>query len=102
MSDLTIYRGTHQIGGCCTEISVDGKRILIDFGANLPDTDETSPLPDQKLTAQVFDGRPTEAVLFTHYHGDHYGLFKSIPKNVPLYIGPLAKQILNVDRKSVV
>ena len=96
MSDLTIYRGTHQIGGCCTEISVDGKRILIDFGANLPDTDETSPLPDQKLTAQVFDGRPTEAVLFTHYHGDHYGLFKSIPKNVPLYIGPLAKQILNV------
>ena len=96
MSDLTIYRGTHQIGGCCTEISVDGKRILIDFGANLPDTDETSPLPDQKLTSQVFDGRPTEAVLFTHYHGDHYGLFKSIPKNVPLYIGPLAKQILNV------
>lgn len=96
MSDLTIYRGTHQIGGCCTEISVDGKRILIDFGANLPDTDETSPLPDQKLTAQVFDGRPTEAVLFTHYHGDHYGLFKSIPKNVPLYIGPVAKQILKV------
>lgn len=96
MSDLTIYRGTHQIGGCCTEISVNGNRILIDFGANLPDTDETSPLPDQKLTAQVFDGRPTEAVLFTHYHGDHYGLFKSIPKNVPLYIGPLAKQILKV------
>ena len=96
ISELTIYRGTHQIGGCCTEISVDGKRILIDFGANLPDTDETSPLPDQKLTAQVFDGRPTKAVLFTHYHGDHYGLFKSIPKNVPLYIGPLAKQILKV------
>ena len=94
MTGLTIYRGTHQIGGCCTEISADGKRILIDFGANLPDTDETSPLPDQKLTAQVFDGRPTEAVLFTHYHGDHYGLFKSIPKNVPLYIGPVAKQIL--------
>lgn len=94
MTGLTIYRGTHQIGGCCTEISADGKRILIDFGANLLDTDETSPLPDQKLTAQVFDGRPTEAVLFTHYHGDHYGLFKSIPKNVPLYIGPVAKQIL--------
>lgn len=96
MTGLTIYRGTHQIGGCCTEISVDEKRILIDFGANLPDTNETSPLPDQKLTAQVFDGHPTEAVLFTHYHGDHYGLFKSIPENVPLYIGPVAKQILKV------
>ena len=96
MAQLTIYRGTHQIGGCCTEISVDGKRILIDFGANLPDTDKPSPLPDRKLTAQVFDRRPAEAVLFTHYHGDHYGLFKSIPKNVPLYIGPLAKQILKL------
>lgn len=35
MSELTIHRGSHQIGGCCTEISAGGHRILIDFGANL-------------------------------------------------------------------
>ena len=30
MAKLIIHRGTHQIGGCCTELSVDGQRILID------------------------------------------------------------------------
>ena len=25
MSRLTIYRGTHQIGGCCTELFCGGK-----------------------------------------------------------------------------
>ena len=33
---ITIYRGSHQIGGCATEIRSEGHRILIDFGANLP------------------------------------------------------------------
>lgn len=33
-------------------------------------------------------------VLFTHYHGDHYGLFRKIEKNTPMYIGSLAKNIL--------
>lgn len=39
MTDLTILRGSHQIGGCCTEIISGGERILIDLGANLPDAD---------------------------------------------------------------
>lgn len=37
MTDLTIHRGSHQIGGSCTEITSGGERILIDLGANLPD-----------------------------------------------------------------
>lgn len=28
MAKLIIHRGTHQIGGCCTELSVDGQRIF--------------------------------------------------------------------------
>ena len=36
---ITIHRGTNQIGGCLTEIvSNSGARILIDIGANLPDS----------------------------------------------------------------
>lgn len=35
-------------------------------------------------------------MLFTHYHGDHYGLFREIPAGVPMYIGPLAKDILRI------
>ena len=34
---IIIYRGTHQIGGCITEIqSNNGTRIAIDIGENLP------------------------------------------------------------------
>ena len=94
MAELTIYRGTHQIGGCCTEITAGGERILIDLGANLPDSDV--PISDEKLLAKVFDGRPVDGLLFTHPHGDHYGLYKKVPADVPMYIGPMAKEILQI------
>jgi len=94
MADLTIHRGTHQIGGCCTEITCGGERVLIDLGANLPDSD--APIRDDELLAKVFDGRPAAGLLFTHPHGDHYGLYKKVPEDVPMYIGPMAKEILKV------
>ncbi len=94
MAELTIYRGTHQIGGCCTEIASGGERVLIDLGANLPDTD--APIRDDQLVAKVFDGRPAAGLLFTHPHGDHYGLYKKVPEDVPMYIGPMAKDILRL------
>ena len=35
---ITIHRGARQIGGCITEIKSDNAKILIDLGANLPDS----------------------------------------------------------------
>ena len=99
MAQMTIYRGTHQIGGCCTEISMGGRRVLIDMGANLPGSDDTAPIKDTELLDKVLDGRPADALLFTHYHGDHCDLYKEIAAKMPelpMYIGPLAKQILMV------
>lgn len=96
MTNLTIHRGSHQIGGCCTEISTDEVRILIDFGANLPGADGDAQTKDHEMFQKTFGSRRDGAVLFTHYHGDHYGLFKKIPQDVPMYIGPLAKDILRV------
>ena len=93
---ITIYRGSHQIGGCATEISTGKHRVIIDFGANLPDNDNEDVMTDEELTETVFDGRPCDGVLFTHYHGDHMGLYKKIPQNVPLYIGSTAKKILEI------
>lgn len=93
---ITIYRGSHQIGGCATEISTGSHRIVIDFGANLPDSDNEDVMTDEELTEAVFDGRPCDGVLFTHYHGDHIGLYKKIPKEIPLYIGSTAKKILEI------
>lgn len=93
---ITIYRGSHQIGGCATEISTKKHRIVIDFGANLPDNNNENVMTDEKLTETVFDGRPCDAVLFTHYHSDHTGLYKKIPQDIPLYIGSTAKKILEI------
>ena len=30
--EIIIHRGTHQIGGCATEIRTSQSRIIIDFG----------------------------------------------------------------------
>ena len=54
MPDLTIHRGSHQIGGCSTEINIGDSRILIDFGANLPGTDEASETKDNDMARRVF------------------------------------------------
>ncbi len=91
-----IHRGSSQIGGCCTQISTGESRILIDFGASLPGTDQNAGIKDSEMFQKVFGSVWKGAVLFTHYHGDHYGLFKEIPDDVPMYIGSLAKDILEI------
>lgn len=103
MLRIKIHRGTHQIGGCATEIECDGERILIDLGANLPGSNEQENISDSKLIDSVFGvnrERHFDAILFSHYHGDHYGLYKEIPQEIiqktPMYIGSCAKQILSI------
>lgn len=73
---ITIYRGSHQIGGCATEIRTNNHRIIIDFGVNLPDSKTEGIVDDETLVQTVFNGEPCDGVLFTHYHGDHIGLYK--------------------------
>ncbi|MCR5746904.1 MAG: hypothetical protein K6G03_04290 [Lachnospiraceae bacterium] len=103
MAYIKFHRGSHQIGGSCTELCCGNERILIDLGSNLPGTDEESPISDKELIKTVFDGETKySAILFTHYHGDHYGLYKNIPRDIPIYsdipmyIGKTAKDILGI------
>ena len=93
---ITIYRGSHQIGGCVTEIKTENHRIVIDFGENLPDSQTEHVMTDDELLHTVFDGKPCDGVLFTHYHNDHIGMYKKIPGDIPLYIGSTAKKILEI------
>ncbi len=89
---IIVHRGTHQIGGCATEIKTNKTRIIIDFGAEL-DADNARPLDISGVTS----GTPMcDAVLFSHYHGDHIGLMETISSSVPLYMGEDAKQILAI------
>lgn len=90
---IIIHRGTHRIGGMATEIRTDTTRILIDMGDELSlDPDFVSaPLGIPGVTD---DTDYCDAVLFTHYHGDHIGQMTRIRKDVPLYAGALAKDIM--------
>ena len=90
---LCIHRGTHQIGGTAAEIATATTRILIDMGDELSlDPDFVSaPLHIPGVTDD--DGR-CDAVLFTHYHGDHTGQMLRIRPEIPLYAGMLAKNIM--------
>ena len=90
---ITIHRGIDQIGGCITEISTNIARILIDLGQNLPDgkgvvNDKfASREAIEKITQDI------DAIFYTHYHGDHLGLFHYVHNNVRQYIGKAAKRV---------
>lgn len=94
---VIVHRGSHQIGGCCTEISTDTSRILIDFGSELEGSAELH------INGVTGGNSCCNAVLFSHYHGDHIGLMESINADIPLYIGDLSLSILkqqNIRQKA--
>lgn len=81
---LCIHRGTHQIGGIAAEIATETTRILIDMGdeLSLDPGFVSAPLHIPGVTDA--NGR-CDAVLFTHYHGDHTGQMLRIRPDIPLY-----------------
>lgn len=89
---ITIHRGTEQIGGCVTEIKTDNARIFIDFGQELPGTKTTK--ENLKIDGLNCGEGDCDGVFFTHYHGDHIGMFKEIKENVPLYMGECSREIM--------
>ena len=93
---LCIHRGTHQIGGIAAEIATETTRILIDMGDELflDPGFVSAPLHIPGVTDA--NGR-CDAVLFTHYHGDHTGQMLRIRPDIPLYAGALAKDIMRLS-----
>lgn len=89
---ITIHRPA-QIGGQITCISTARTSIIIDLGHNLPRCDEDrDPLDNDRTITEITQG--CSAILYTHYHGDHVGLFHHVPKHIPQYIGKVAKKVI--------
>jgi ribonuclease J len=90
---ITIHRGIDQIGGCITEIATDKAKVLIDLGQNLPDGDGI--VQDDLANADAIEKltKDTDAIFYTHYHGDHLGLFHLVPDGISQYIGKVAKRV---------
>lgn len=88
--NITIHRGAEQIGGCITEIRTSKAKIIIDLGSNLPRYKQTD-FTLQEIS-QIIAG--ADAILYTHYHGDHIGFFSAVPPTIPQYIGSCAQDVI--------
>jgi len=90
---IIIHRGIDQIGGCISEIATDNAKILIDLGQNLPDGEGivNDDFANFDAIEQITKG--IDAIFYTHYHGDHLGLFHLVPDSISQNIGKVAKRV---------
>ena len=90
--NITVHRGTHQIGGSAIEISTESTRIMLDFGNELS-LDEKY-IPINLDIDGVTKGKPDcDGIVISHYHMDHLGRLTSALSEIPLYMGELSKEI---------
>ncbi len=89
---VCIHRGTREIGGTCVEIEAHGQRLVLEVGLPL-DTPEMegllAPVPGFKEADETLMG-----VVISHPHQDHYGLVRYLRDDLPIFIGPAARRIL--------
>ena len=75
---IKIHKGAQQIGGNIVEISTNSSRIIIDFGADLPSNENMN--NNIEIEGVTVGKRNCDAILLSHYHGDHIGLvYKALP-----------------------
>ncbi|MDH5524852.1 MAG: MBL fold metallo-hydrolase [Desulfobulbaceae bacterium] len=86
--DLSIHRGSNEIGGTCIRLSSGKTTILIDVGMPLVDDGPPATIPNGKI----------DAVLVSHPHQDHFGLIDLLPSSVPVYTGPIAQELFQATR----
>ncbi|PHQ34382.1 MBL fold metallo-hydrolase [Rhodopirellula bahusiensis] len=98
---LTIFRGSKEVGGNCIEVQAGETRIILDVGMPLFDEHgqthdgftlgrlTTEELQVQGIIPKVLglfdgDGRP-DAIFLSHAHLDHVGLLKHTNPFIPVY-----------------
>ena len=86
--NVTIHRGTQEIGGTCIEVREGDRSILLDLGLPL----------DPDATATDVSALNPEALLISHPHMDHFGSMECLPDRVPVYMGRLAKELIDATR----
>jgi len=91
--NITIHRGTNQIGGSCVEIESQGQRLLVDFGLPLDaEGDPEKYLPN----TSGLDGKDPSllGILISHPHQDHWGLLSQVAPTIKVGMGAAARRIL--------
>jgi ribonuclease J len=99
--NITIHRGTHQIGGSCVELACGGTRIIIDAGLPLAANgvqDQGVRLDVSGLFADAPDEAPVDALIISHAHQDHYGLLELVRQDVPVFMSPGTAKLVEISR----
>ncbi len=113
--NILIHRGTHEIGGSCVELESNGSRIVIDIGMPLVNKDGTrfnindyNDIPDQELLINgvlpKIDGiynwdkesAPLDGLIISHPHADHYGLYRYLSNELPVYLGKATGELIRI------
>ena len=92
--NLTIHRGTNQIGGSCVEIATASIRLLIDIG--LPLDSVVKKPEDLKQYLPKIEGH-IDAVFISHYHQDHHGLLAELDSSIPVYVSAGTAKMFGIN-----
>ena len=110
---VTIHRGTKEIGGTLIELRTSATRILIDAGYplflnNAPIDDDIAKLPHTELLAlgvlpkieglYAWDEAGFDAVVISHAHIDHYGLLRYVNSAIPVYMSAGTERLIQISR----
>lgn len=102
---LIIHCGTHQIGGSCVEVMAGKTRIVVDAGLPLPSLEDEADFkaPVFPNVKGLFKGEAAgvDALLLSHYHGDHAGLLPYVQETIPLYMGEATARIMEMTARFV-
>lgn len=110
---ITIHRGTHEIGGTCVEVYSKNTRVIIDYGLPLDEAfgeKLEKQLRQEKTTVELikegilfdipglYKGQKPEvdAILISHSHKDHYGMLNFVHPDIPVYISDGALNLIRV------
>jgi ribonuclease J len=85
---IIIHKGSHEIGGNCIQLTSGNTSILLDAG--LPLNPESPRVDLSQLSV--------DAVLISHPHQDHFGLMATLPPGTPIYLGRLARCLINAPQ----
>jgi ribonuclease J len=85
---VIIHKGSQEIGGNCIQVSSGKTTILLDAG--LPLSADSQPVDLSRLFV--------DALLVSHPHQDHFGLMATLPPGTPVYIGRLARSLIDAPQ----
>jgi len=112
--NITVYRGTHEIGGTLIELKTKGSRILLDAGYPLflqgnPIDNHIASLPSEKLLSlgvlpnikglYKWDTPAFDAVIISHAHIDHYGLLPYVHESIPVFMSAGTKKLIEISQR---